>query len=212
MVCLGKVGSTGSISLSTSFFQRADRQQKQFQKLFVFWHSPISQQKSRIRTTTNVHSLTQSVQKQLNFPAYIFFNLQTKPLEDIYRNFTKTTNISARTTSTEYAVFRTAVNAFFNNGHHQSQVRHNCRYGRVHNFKVRVLLRKRLNTTFPMKSSAAEARTSISAISKATTEKKRTRRDNEERLQTDFNCNRSTTNFLIFCAQKWGRCVPGGTF
>ena len=48
------------------------------------------------------------------------------------------------------------------------------------------------------------------SYTKDTTEQKRTRRDNKEQLQTDFNNNnRSTTNFLIFGAQKWGPSVPG---
>ena len=103
------------------------------------------------------------------------------------------------------SIFQTAVKPLFNNRHNQSQVRHTCRYGLVHKFKISDLLRTQLNTTFPADSSAAEARTSISAASIATTEQKRTRRDNEERLQTDFNSNRSTTNFLILLPKNGGR-------
>ena len=78
------------------------------------------------------------------------------------------------------SIFQTAIKALFNSRHHQTQVRHTCSYGQVHSFKISVLLRKHLNTLISTESSAADARIYISATSNATTEQKRTRRDDKK--------------------------------
>ena len=222
MVGLGKIENTGSISLSTSIFRRADKQQQHFQKLFTIWHSPFIQYRSWFTTTATVNSQTQLAQKanklfgmQLPYKTTISTLKTSTQLQSTdntdgshrQKFHDNNKHFSKNNFSSSSSIFRTAVNSVFNSRSHQGQVRHNCRYERVHKLKISVFLRSQLNTTSPTESSAAEAGISFSATSEATNERKRRRRDDEDRFRTKFNSNRSNTNFLISVAQKWGPTV-----
>ena len=209
----------GSINLPASIFQRADMQQIFFQKSFVIWYSPISQYKCWFRTTTTINSQTQSPQKANQFSSIqLPYNTTSTTLttstqqqstdnadgrrqqkfHDNKKHFSR--NSFSRSSS----IFWTTVDEFFNSRHHQRHFRDTDE-----SITSRSAFYWRQNSIQRFQKNHQQLKWEIQfGYTDEITEQKRTK-DDKERLQTGFNSNRSTANFLIFSAQKWGPSLPG---